>query len=104
MNVLVSGGSRGIGLQISRKCIESGYNVFGLIYSSSEILLKTAVLSRNPTTPTDSVNINSPPEQIVRAYMCDIRDEEQIIQTVSKIYKEHKNIDHLINCAGECSI
>ena len=71
-NVLVTGSSRGIGLEISKLFKESGYNVIDTHYS---------------TLVEDSMYLN-------------LSKPEYIIDQIENIIKIHGNIDILVNNAG----
>ncbi|MBP9817681.1 SDR family oxidoreductase [Candidatus Shapirobacteria bacterium] len=76
-NIIVTGGSDGIGLEIVKKLIDQEANVI--------------VVSRKRDNLGD-----------IKAsfYDCDLQDGNQINRTINKIIDDHKNIHCLINNAG----
>lgn len=82
---VVTGGSRGIGLQIVRKLLSQGYDV--------------AVCSRYNTKELqalmDANEIGS-----VFWFKMDLSDESSVVAAAREVLSSCKNIDALINCAG----
>ncbi len=79
--VLVSGGSRGIGLAMAKAFAERGAKV--VITGRGERALQEAVAGTNMTFQT-----------------CDVADAESIDACVTAVIKTHGRIDTMINCAG----
>ena len=77
-NVVITGTSKGIGYELALKFSENDYNVISL--------------SRNNNDKLNKKNITF--------FHLDISSKESIIDTVSKISKEFKLIDIIINNAG----
>lgn len=84
--VLITGGSRGLGLILARRMAIEGANV--VICGRSEDSLKRAYKD----LPFKSTNILAIP--------CDISDKQQINQMMSRIKEEMGTVDILINNAG----
>lgn len=82
-NILISGGSRGIGAEIVRKFAENGDNVIFLYKNSREKANEIENKYNN-----------------VKGVMCDVTDENDVNVKVSSILKEYKTIDVLVNNAG----
>jgi citronellol/citronellal dehydrogenase len=95
--VVVSGGSRGIGLAIAKRCARDGCNV--------AILAKTA--TENPKLPG---TIYSAAKEIEQAggkalpLVCDIRFEEEVRKCVDEVVARFGGIDILINNASAISL
>ncbi|UCZ55176.1 SDR family NAD(P)-dependent oxidoreductase [Bacillus shivajii] len=83
--VVITGGSRGIGKEISRECLKEG--------------MKVIVLSKTEESRTDVMNELSSYEGL-STYICDVSSHECVTKTFDKIYKTFKHIDILINNAG----
>lgn len=84
-NILVTGGSRGIGRAIVGRFIKEGARVF-FAYNSSEDEAKKFIKELN------SASINS--------YKLDVRDYKKAGCVVDTIIKEYERIDILVNNAG----
>lgn len=82
--VLISGGSRGLGLCLVKQFIANGYHV--------------ATFSRKRTDEINALMEASPDR--LTFYEGDITDENFLIRIVNSIEKELGPIDHLINNAG----
>lgn len=74
--VLVTGASRGIGMAISQKLVQNGYQVFGTTRGSSSIGTVDKVLR------------------------LDVRDEKSIEECINAVLEEAGRIDFLVNNAG----
>ena len=89
-NALVTGGSRGIGLQVVHGLLEAGANV-GLTYSSTsheEItkLLKTLSAAH--------------PDKVVKAYQCDVASQPSVEKAVQIANQELGRLDIVVANAG----
>ena len=95
--IFISGGSRGIGLEIAKRAARDGANV--------AIAAKTA--EPHPTLPG---TIYTAADEIVEAggkalpILCDIRFEEQVEDAVQKTVEEFSGIDICINNASAISL
>jgi 3-oxoacyl-[acyl-carrier protein] reductase len=87
-NVVVTGGSRGLGLSIARVLVSSGYRVIAVARSESSEL-KAALNESNAAFPGSLV---------FRAF--DLGDLDKIPELVSSVRKEHGPIYGLVNNAG----
>ncbi len=81
-NIIITGGTRGIGAACTRLFTKKGYRVFA-IYSSDENSAKKI------SDETSCIT-----------YKCNICDKNAVAETINKIYDEYKSIDILINNAG----
>lgn len=79
-NVIITGTSRGIGLELVRAFSEMGHNVYAL--------------SRN-MKPVSDLNLDG-----VKSISCDITSEDDLLNLKASLKKELINIDILINNAG----
>lgn len=84
-NILVTGGSRGIGRAIVSRFIKEGARVF-FIYNSSEDEAKKIIKELNTA--------------LINPYKLDVRDYKKAVRVVNAIIKEYGHIDILINNAG----
>ena len=95
--IFISGGSRGIGLEIAKRAARDGANI--------AIAAKTA--EPHPTLPG---TIYTAADEIVEAggkalpLLCDIRFEEQVEDAVQKTVEEFSGIDICINNASAISL
>lgn len=78
--ILVTGASRGIGRSISRALLDNGSKVIGISKKKNS---KSIIKSKN-----------------YYHFICDLSDENKIVETLNKIDKKFKYIDVLINNAG----
>ena len=92
-NILITGGSSGIGKATARMCVTRGANVFIVARSADD--LDTAVAELNSSTTKRGI----PPGRAY-AYQCDITDEESVGALVKTILGEHDHVDILVNNAG----
>lgn len=86
-NVLVTGGSSGIGLAICKKLADYGLNVF-MIYNSTDVnvdILNSQLAEGHGT---------------IYKYRLNVNDEERIREVLSEIENEHGFIPYVVNCAG----
>ena len=78
--IVITGGSEGLGKALAKKlCLEN----------------KVVVLARNKEKLEEVCNAFG-----VECEVCDVSDSKQVECAVNNIYKRHKQIDILINCAG----
>ncbi len=82
-NILISGGSRGIGAELVRKFAECGDNVIFFYKNSCDMACEIENKYKN-----------------VKGIMCDVTCESDVLFQVEKIIKEYKTIDVLVNNAG----
>ncbi len=84
-NILITGGSRGIGRAIVSRFIKEGARVF-FIYNSGEDETKKIIKELNTA--------------LINPYKLDVRDYKKTVRVVNAIVKEYGHIDILINNAG----
>ncbi len=84
--VLISGGARGLGLQIARELAGRGARVALIARSSAELDVARAELSAAGTTVATAV--------------CDVRDGASVTAAVARVTAELGPIDALFNVAG----
>ncbi|GAA3726896.1 SDR family oxidoreductase [Gordonia hankookensis] len=92
-NILITGGSSGIGKATARMCVARGANVFIVARHADDLDAAAAELSA--TASKDGV----PPGR-VHNYQCDITDEESVAGFVKTLLAEHDHVDVLVNNAG----
>lgn len=85
--VVVTGGSRGLGLALARVCARRGAHVALLARDPEELAKAKASLERYGTT--------------ISSWPCDLTSEDEISQRIREIADFHQRIDVLINNAGE---
>lgn len=88
-NVVVTGGSYGIGLEICRSFACRGANVF--------------IIARNPerlSTAVEEIGRVAPPGRRVSGYPCDVSDRAAITRCIEEIARAQQGIDVLVNNAG----
>jgi NAD(P)-dependent dehydrogenase (short-subunit alcohol dehydrogenase family) len=83
---LVTGGARGIGLGISQRLIEEGYNI--------------AVCGRSPENEVKTLDELKKTEAEILYCQCDISNSESRKAMIDKIQKHFKRLDALVNNAG----
>lgn len=88
-NVVVTGGSYGMGKDIAREFLREGANVF--IVARGKEKLDAAV---------EEVGRDAKKERRVKGYPCDVSDREMITSTIDRIAAEEGGIDVLVNNAG----
>jgi 3-oxoacyl-[acyl-carrier protein] reductase len=81
MTILVTGTSRGIGLEIANYYLTKNFSIIGISRSLGVISHKN-----------------------YSHYLCDLTDENSLTETIKIIKKNHKQIDVLINNAGIASM
>lgn len=84
--VLVSGGSRGIGLSIAKGFSNHGAHVI--------------ISGRNEETLAKTCADNKTSDREMSYLVCDIEDESAIKDSVAQTVSDHGRIDTLVNCAG----
>ena len=82
MNILITGGTRGIGNAIVNRFVSDGHCVFYTYRMSSAI---AAVIDSKPN---------------IKGFKCDVRDDSACRELVSSIIKANGHIDVLVNNAG----
>jgi len=87
-NVIVTGGSRGLGLGIARKLIEAGFGVIAIARKQSDEL--TAAMNEVEQTNPGSLHFSP----------FDLAELEAIPSLVKKLRKEHGALYGLVNNAG----
>ena len=87
-NVIVTGGSRGLGLAIVRKLLESGFHVIAVARSRSDALRVLEETTRPDGQPA------------LRFVACDLGELDQIPALVKRIRSEAGPIFGLVNNAG----
>ena len=86
LSVVISGGSRGLGLEIARQLAGQGASLSLLARDSEELARAAADLSRLGAD--------------VRTYRCDVGNRQKVEETVADIMQSRGCIDVLINNAG----
>ncbi|GAC69865.1 SDR family oxidoreductase [Gordonia soli] len=92
-NILITGGSAGIGKATARMCVARGANVIIVARKADD--LDAAVAELNATPSRDHI----PPGRAT-AYQCDITDEESVLAMVKSVLADHGHVDVLVNNAG----
>ena len=88
-NVVVTGGSYGIGKEIVRAFLGEGANVFPIARNKEKLDASVEELSR------DAKN-----NRRIKGYPCDVSDRDGITNTIESISSEEGGIDVLVNNAG----
>ena len=88
---VVTGGSRGIGLAVSRKLAAAGYRLAILYARRKETAQRVAEELRAKGTDTE-------------IYQCDVADTEQVEEAALQIMKRFGRVDVLVNNAGIAQI
>lgn len=88
-NVLITGGSRGLGLEFTRQYLERNFQVFSA--------------SRNPGKSTELQQLKVKYEGLLTVHQLDVSDEESRHQLFLKISEKVGKLDVLINNAGIAS-
>ena len=89
---LVTGGSRGLGLELARQLVDAGANVVICARRRDELRQARRILKKRAKTAKQRVEILALP--------CDVTDRSQVQKTVRQIMKSVGAIDILINNAG----
>jgi len=84
LSVIVTGASRGLGRAICERLHDEGYRVFAL--AGSEQVHELRKWSDNSTRMT--------------TLQCDLRDEQQVAETIEAIMRQAGSVEALINNAG----
>lgn len=92
-NVLITGGSSGIGKATARMCLQRGANVFIVARGTDDLVSAASELAAEPSKP------GIPPGQVC-TYPCDITDEGSVGDMVKTVLAEHDHVDVLVNNAG----
>lgn len=92
-NILITGGSTGIGKATARMCVARGANVFIVARNADDLTAAAAEL--NATASKKGI----PPGRVF-AYQCDITDEEAVSTLIKSVLAEHDHVDILVNNAG----
>ncbi|KAK7583735.1 hypothetical protein V9T40_004698 [Parthenolecanium corni] len=87
---VVTGASRGIGEEISKELLRRGVNVVGLVENSGELQHASEIFQTQPESYKGKFT----------AFICDISQEKEIIETFSKIKSTFGSIAILVNNAG----
>lgn len=88
-NVIITGGTRGIGLAIAKRFAEQGASL--------------AIFGRNPergAAAVKEIEALTEGDQKVKFYSLDIAEGSQVEETIKKVYIDFETIDVLINNAG----
>lgn len=85
-NILVTGGSRGIGLGIALRFARAGFCV--------------GIIGRNPQHLTAAQEKAAQQELTLHGYSCDLQDATQLNDAVSRFATEHNGLDILCTNAG----
>lgn len=85
--VLITGGSRGLGLAIAQQCLHDGANVI-VCGQNAERLEKAKPL------------LGVGGKQSVSFYLLDVANAEQVARTISSVLSQHGRVDALVNNAG----
>ncbi|MBN1614513.1 MAG: SDR family oxidoreductase [Deltaproteobacteria bacterium] len=88
-NVIVTGGSRGIGLEIARAFLKEGANVFTIARNGDSLAASVRNLKKDVK-----------PGRTVAGYSCDVGNREGIAGTIRQIASQNGGIDVVINNAG----
>ena len=90
--VLVTGGSRGLGLELARQLVDAGANVAICARDRKDLTRARRILKRRAKYKGQKVKILALP--------CDVTDPAQVKKTVATVAKSMGTIDTLINNAG----
>jgi 3-dehydrosphinganine reductase len=88
-NVVVTGGSYGLGKEIVRAFLKEGANVFAIARNEEKLEACVQEVSRNASGSGR-----------VKGYPCDVTDRQRITATIDRIAAEEGGIDILLNNAG----
>jgi 3-oxoacyl-[acyl-carrier protein] reductase len=85
-NVIITGGTGGIGRILCKRFLESGYNVSFIYHNNSKMAYELEKLSSDKLT--------------IRGFQCDVSIIEQVENVFAKIIGIYGNVDVLVNNAG----
>lgn len=88
-NIVITGGSRGLGFALAQEVVRQGANVILLARTKEELEKAQKILRQ------------SNPYSRVEVFSCDVTDKNQLHATVDAIIIKFKSIDIVINNAGE---
>jgi short-subunit dehydrogenase len=89
-NVLITGGSRGLGLVMAREFLRQGANVAICARDTNELEAAAEDLNQHGA--------------VVLTFQCDVTDKAQVEEMVQKVYYSFGRIDVLVNNAGIISV
>ena len=89
---LVTGGSRGLGLELARQLVDAGANVVICARNRKDLQTARRMLTRRAK--------NAPQKVTILALPCDVTDRTQVDKVVKQVLKTIGPIDVLINNAG----
>lgn len=92
-NILITGGSSGIGRATARMCVERGANVIIVARSADDLAAAVVELNSAATKPGISPGR-------VAAFRCDITNEHDVAALAKTVLAEHGHVDVLVNNAG----
>jgi NAD(P)-dependent dehydrogenase (short-subunit alcohol dehydrogenase family) len=84
--VVISGGSRGLGLELARAFAAEGANLVLLARDENNLRRSAGQLEHFGSHVTPLI--------------CDVGDQDQVKQTIASILRQHRHIDVLVNNAG----
>ena len=93
---LVTGGSRGLGLELARELVSNGANVAICARSRTDLQKARRILKRRAKITGQKVKILALP--------CDVTNRSQVQKTVKQVIKSLGPIDLLINNAGTIQV
>lgn len=88
-NVIITGGSYGIGVEIARAFLAEGANVFTIARNKDRLDASVEGLSRSAR-----------PGRRIKGFPCDVTDRQGIAGTINAIAAREGGIDVLVNNAG----
>ena len=90
--VLVTGGSRGLGLELARQLVDAGANVVVCARNRNQLQKARRILKRRAKEGQKRIKILALP--------CDVTNRQQVQKTIKQVTKSMGPIDVLINNAG----
>ncbi|MDJ1130978.1 SDR family NAD(P)-dependent oxidoreductase [Streptomyces iconiensis] len=90
LSVLVTGGSRGLGLLLARQCVERGWNVTITARDQEELDRAAALLRRRAGRRGTTV----------AARVCDVRDKYAVRDVVARTAEDQRGLDVVLGNAG----
>jgi NAD(P)-dependent dehydrogenase (short-subunit alcohol dehydrogenase family) len=88
-SVLVTGGSRGLGRAIVKECGAQGANVLFCAQTEKQLL-----------AASNELKASFPPPQRLVAHLCDVSQEEQVVELFKRLAAEFHSLYAVINNAG----